>query len=76
MSSRPRNRLALQLELYAMSTNGQIEFEKVVDKPGYSSTKTELVNGDSITTVNEKSHLRINVNEPIFTASVGRIKGT
>jgi hypothetical protein len=59
-----------------MSTGSQIEFEKVVDKPGYSSTKTGLVNGDSITTVNEKSHLRINVNESIFTANIGRIKGT
>lgn len=59
-----------------MSTNSRIEFEKVVDKPGYNPTKTELVNGDSITTVNEESHLRINVNEPIFTASVGGIKGT
>lgn len=59
-----------------MSTDSQIEFEKVVDKPGDSSIKTELVNGDSITTVNENSHLGINVNEPLFTASVGRIKGT
>lgn len=59
-----------------MSTDSQIEFGKVVDKPGDSSIKTELVNGDSITAVNEKSHLGINVNEPLFTASVGRIKGT
>lgn len=59
-----------------MSTGSQIEFEKVIDKPEDNSTMTELVNGDSITTVNEKSHLGINVNEPIFTASIGRIKGT
>lgn len=58
-----------------MSTDSQIEFGRVVDKPGYSSTKRELVNVDGITTVNGESHLRINVNEPIFTASVGRIKG-
>lgn len=59
-----------------MSTDSQIEFGKVVDKPGYSSTKRELVNIHGITTPNEEPYLRINVNEPIFTASVGRIKGT
>lgn len=58
-----------------MSTNSQIEFGKVVDKPGYSSAWRELVIGDSITIVQEKSHLGININEAIVTASVSRIKG-
>lgn len=59
-----------------MSTDSQIEFGKVADKPEYSSAKRKLVNGDSIATVIGMSNLRINVDEPIFTASVRRIKGT
>jgi hypothetical protein len=53
-----------------MSMNSQIEFGEVVDKFGHSSKKRELVIVDNIT-MNEKSHLRIHVNEPIITASFG-----